>query len=122
MSSLLKEPPGDTYWNKEIGMALNPSLLPHDGTKALFSLTLTVVNASPTAVRAIVSGADKVAVRKRVRALAEMLSTQAIPGVRGMVPTNESLTVEFDPTLIGAMVLKRVVRLVDASAGRTAEG
>ncbi len=97
-------------------MVRSLSPLPLDGKMILFSPTFTVVNVGSTAVRAIVSGADKVAVRKRVHALAKMLSAYDVPGLNRLVPTNDSLLVEFDPSLIEAPTLKRLVRLVDASA------
>ncbi|SDP42784.1 hypothetical protein SAMN04487914_11130 [Arthrobacter sp. ok909] len=50
-------------------MARNPGTLPLNGNTYPFSPTFTVVSVGSTAVRAIVSGADKVALRKRVRAL-----------------------------------------------------
>lgn len=84
-------------------------------TMVLFSPSFTVVNAGPTGVRAIVSGADRVAVRKRVQALADMLSTYEVPGRGRLVLSNDSLHVEFDPTLIEASELKRIIRMIDAS-------
>lgn len=97
-------------------MARNVSSLSLEPTMVLFSPTFTVVNAGQNAVRAIVSGADKVAVRKRVQALAEMLGTYDVPGRGRLAVTNDSLLVEFDPSRIEAADLKRLIRLVDASA------
>ena len=97
-------------------MARNPGTLPLNGNTFPFSPTFTVVNVGSTAVRAIVSGADKMAVRKRVRALAQVLSTYDVPGLIRVVPTHDSLLVEFDPSLIEAPTLKRFVRLGDALA------
>lgn len=103
-------------------MARSLSSLPMDGNTFLFSPTFTVVNVGATAVRAIVSGADKMAVRKRVRALAQMLSTYDVPGLIRTVPTHDSLLVEYDPSLMEASTLKRLVRLGDASASGTEDG
>lgn len=100
-------------------MARNVSSLSLEPTLVLFSPTFTVVNAGQNAVRAIVSGANKVAVRKRVQALAEMLGTYDVPGRGRLAATNDSLLVEFDPSLIEASDLKRLIRLVDASASPT---
>ncbi len=97
-------------------MARNVSSLSLERTMVLFSPTFTVVNIGQTAVRAIVSGADKVAVRKRVQALAEMLGMYDVPGRGRLVPANDSLLVEFDPSIIEASALKRLIRVIDASA------
>jgi allophanate hydrolase subunit 1 len=100
-------------------MARSVSSLPLERTLVLFSPTFTVVNVGQTAVRAIVSGADKVAVRKRVQALAQMLGKYEVPGRGRLVATNDSLLVEFDPSLIEASALKRLIRVIDASASTT---
>lgn len=97
----------------------SPSSFPQDGKMVLFSPTFTVVNVGSRAVRAIVSGADKIAVRKRVRTLEKMLSTYDVPGLGQLTPTNDSLLVEFDPSVMEAPALKRLVRLIDASASGT---
>lgn len=97
----------------------SPSSFPQDGKMVLFSPTFTVVNVGSRAVRAIVSGADKIAVRKRVRTLEKMLSSYDVPGLGQLTPTNDSLLVEFDPSVIEAPALKRLVRLIDASASGT---
>lgn len=100
-------------------MVHSPSSLPLDGNMVLFSPTFTVVNVGSSAVRAIVSGADKIAVRKRVHTLAKMLSTYGVPGLGQLIPTNDSLLVEFDPSVMEGPALKRLVRLIDASASGT---
>lgn len=96
-------------------MARSLSSLPAGGTMVLFSPTFTVVDAGPTAVRAIVSGADKIAVRKRVHTLAKELGSYDVPGLVRLIPTNDALMVEFDPVLVEASTLKRSIRLVDAA-------
>ncbi|MDN4644221.1 carboxyltransferase domain-containing protein [Arthrobacter sp. PsM3] len=103
-------------------MARSLNSLPLDGNIFLFSPTFTVVNVGSTAVRAIVSGADKMAVHKRVHALSRELSAWDVPGLGRLVPTNDSLLVEFDPSLVEAPTLKRLVRLIDASASGTEDG
>lgn len=100
-------------------MVHSPGSLPQGGKMVLFSPTFTVVNVGSTAVRAIVSGADKIAVRKRVHTLAKMLSTYGVPGLEPLIPTNDSLLVEFDPSVMEAPALKRLIRLIDASASGT---
>ncbi|MDQ0213342.1 hypothetical protein [Arthrobacter bambusae] len=89
-------------------------LLP-ERTMVQFSPTFTVVNVGQTALRAIVSGADKVEVRKRVHALAEKLVRYDVPGRGRLTATNESLLVDFDPSLIEASALKQLIRVIDAS-------
>lgn len=100
-------------------MARNVSSLPLERTMVLFSPTFIVVNVGQTAVRAIVSGADKIAVRKRVHTLAKILRTYDVQGLGQLIPTNDSLLVEFDPSVMEASALKRLVRLIDASATGT---
>jgi hypothetical protein len=102
-------------------MVHSPGSLPQDGKMVLFSPTFTVVNVGSSAIRAIVSGADKIAVRKRVYILAKMLSTYDVPGLGQLIPTNDSLLVEFDPSVMEAPALKRLVRLIDASASGTVD-
>lgn len=97
-------------------MARNVRSLALEQTMIHFSPTFTVVNVGQAAVRAIASGADKIAVRKRVQALAEMLGRYDVPGRGRLIATNDSLLVEFDPSLIEASALKLLIRLVDASA------
>jgi allophanate hydrolase subunit 1 len=96
-------------------MAPSLSALPLDCTMVLFSPTFTVVNVGDSAVRAIVSGANKILVRKRVRALAQELGSSGIPGLVRLVPTNDALLVEFDPAVTEASALKRRIRIIDAS-------
>jgi allophanate hydrolase subunit 1 len=96
-------------------MTRNVGSLLQERTMVMFSPTFTVVDAGPTALRAIVSGADKIAVRKRVLALADMLGQYDIPGRGPLNTTNDSLLVEFDPSLIEAAALKRLIRVIDAS-------
>jgi allophanate hydrolase subunit 1 len=81
----------------------------------LFSPTFTVVDAGPTAVRAIVSGADKIKVRKHVHALAKELGSYDMPGLVRITASNDALTVEFDPSLVESSTLKRSIRLVNAT-------
>jgi hypothetical protein len=48
-----------------------------------------------------------------------MLGMYDVPGRGRPVPTNDSLLVEFDPSLIEASALKRLIRVIDASASST---
>lgn len=87
-----------------------------------FSPTFTVIDAGDSALQAIVSGADRIAVWKRVHALAEALDTCAIPGLTGLAPTYDSLLVEFDPMLTTHSSLKHTVRLIESSLSGSAFG
>ncbi|MFE4542282.1 allophanate hydrolase subunit 1 [Arthrobacter sp. NPDC056727] len=81
----------------------------------LFSPTFTVVDAGDSALRAIVSGADKIAVWKRVHALTEALDSCHIPGLTGLAPTYDSVLVEFDPVTTTHSSLKHTVRMIESS-------
>ncbi|MGK3647134.1 5-oxoprolinase subunit B family protein [Pseudarthrobacter enclensis] len=81
----------------------------------MFSPTFTVVDAGDAAVRAIVSGADKIAVWKRVHALAAALDSWEVPGIKGLAPTYDSVLVEFDPIAVSHSSLKHTVKMVEAS-------
>ncbi|MFB8369693.1 allophanate hydrolase subunit 1 [Pseudarthrobacter sp. NPDC055928] len=79
------------------------------------SPTFTIVDAGDSALRAIVSGDDKIAVWKRVHALAEALDKCSIPGLTGLAPTYDSVLVEFDPFTITHSSLKHTVRMIESS-------
>jgi allophanate hydrolase subunit 1 len=80
-----------------------------------FSPTFTVVGAGDRAVRAIVSGADKIAVYKRVRALAEALESGTIPGLTSLAPDRDSVRVEFDPDATSHSLVMRAVKITESS-------
>jgi KipI family sensor histidine kinase inhibitor len=79
-----------------------------------FSPTFTVVDAGDSAVRAIVSGADRIAVWKRVHALTEAMESCALPGLTGLAPTYDSVLFEFDPLTVSHAALKHTIRMVEA--------
>ncbi len=84
--------------------------------------TLKILPAGDRALVAEFGNVIDEAVNRRVNALRQALSAEAVPGVREMIPTYRSLLIEYNPAVISFAALRARVEACDLAGAEGGEG
>lgn len=80
---------------------------------------LRILDAGDSALRALITGEDRIEVWKQTHSLCQVIEESRIPGVLGLAPTYDAILIEFDPLLVAHAAVRHMVLMlnetVDAS-------